>query len=110
MAMYRYHKNKKAILKRRAKLAVNSIAFPSGGRGTALAVDEVFETNETDSSSVSLRLPPDVCNANSLDNGVILFSPQEKAFLYAESKEKPRARRGEDYLIYSARSYLFRYL
>ena len=43
-------------------------------------MDEVFETNEKDSSSVSLRLPPDVCNANSLDNGVILFSPQEKAF------------------------------
>ena len=48
----------------------------------------MFETNETDSSSVSLRLPPDVCIANSLDNGVILFSPQEKAFLICRKQRK----------------------
>jgi len=33
-------------------------SLPPGGRGTVLAVDEVFEKNENDSSSVSLRLPP----------------------------------------------------
>ena len=31
-------------------------------------------------------------------------------FYMQKTKKKPRARRGEDYLIYSARSYLFRYL
>ena len=38
-------KLKKELSRCSAKLAVNLIAFPSGGRGTALAVDEVFETN-----------------------------------------------------------------
>ena len=63
----------------RAKLAENQIAFPSGGRGTALAVDEVFETNEKDSSSVSLWLPP---------------SPTGEGFFDAQKTKKSPARGG----------------
>ena len=46
-----------------------------------LAVDEVFETNETDSSSVSLRLPP---------------SPTGEGFFDMLKAKKSPARRGDN--------------